>query len=199
MWLTAMCSVCEGTWLARRYDDVGFIYDDGINTEYQRALSVRENEEAKRGKIRMPLITNTSNDNTTKEEDNEVGYNSRAVSNADAQVRKEIEERETAKLVAEKIALLDGYGEDTFPRGTVLRYTKHFSEGDRGYTYAAIKFSDDDSWANTDGERKSWSQLVEWLVQGPCPVASIEVLGAPTQYPATPAAATTDVPKTDKA
>lgn len=130
----------------------------------------------------------------TTMEDPEVS-NSRIYDAADRAVREELTKRETERITAEKIALVDAYGEDGFAEQTVIRFTKQYSKNGTAYTFVAVKF-DESAWRTSsqyDGEsNRDWSSLVELLVSGPVPTTSIDVMAVASTYPASAAAPKTD-------
>jgi hypothetical protein len=98
---------------------------------------------------------------------------------ADQELALELQERKRKKLLEEKIALVDQYGEDTFANTTVLVFDKKFTADGKVYTYAALKTND--QWYVT-GERGlfgfkqgGWNELVLGLVGGEYPVSAEEV------------------------
>lgn len=122
--------------------------------------------------------------NLTPKGNEEVAVSSTIIREADRVVQREIAERETAWLVAQKIALLDGFGDDNFAEHAVIRYAKQFAEGDATvYMYSAIKVGDLWYSSGNSGTERTWSQLVTFLIEGPVPTGMIEVFGAPTVYP----------------
>ena len=65
--------------------------------------------------------------------------------------------------VARRFALLEPLGaEDIHGDGTVVRFTKTFTNGDQTYTYVAIKAAG--RWYVTGGWRGTWTELLAWLV-----------------------------------
>lgn len=125
---------------------------------------------------------------TTSTEETAVS-NSRIYDAADRAVKAELDKRETERITAEKIALVDAYGEDDFADGTVIRFDKQHSRTGIAYTYTAVKFTSGDEgvWRTSssydDNYSRSWAQLVELLVQGPVPTASIDVMTVERTYP----------------
>lgn len=92
---------------------------------------------------------------------------------ADAAVRAALRARQVEAETANKLAIIDAYGQDTYPHGAVFTFVKHYDAnvaaglpaGD--YTYAALKA--DNGWYLTGaraGNRHSWHDLLVFLVSG---------------------------------
>lgn len=111
-----------------------------------------------------------------------------AQSTVDQQIKAKLEERRVEREVTARLALVDGFGEDTYDNGTVITFEKKFTGVKDVYTYAAIKR--DDKWFSTghdcvSGTTFTWDTLVEFLVTGPFPVASVIIKAAGgTVFPA---------------
>lgn len=88
-------------------------------------------------------------------------------------VREEVEFQRKRAEVQRKLQLIQAYGEDVYPNGTVLQFGKAYKydamtmEGPRHYEYAALRTAD--LWYVT-GERApsgiNWETLVLWLTKG---------------------------------
>jgi hypothetical protein len=149
------------------------------------------NEQYQADQSRSTASKNPAPSTPTSTEDTQVGYN-RAVDAADNAVRAELLKRETERLMAEKIALVDAYGDDNFANGTVIRFEKKYSKTGTVYTYTGVKYTadgaDEGTWRTSshyDGDNnRNWSSLVQMLVEGPFPTASIEVMKVDSTYPA---------------
>lgn len=102
-------------------------------------------------------------------------------STVDTQIKAELRKRRDEREVAKRLALVDAFGEDPFDPGTVLTFVKKFASAkDKPYTYAAIKADEGDKWFITghdcyQGTTLTWDGLIEFLVTGPYPVASVTV------------------------
>lgn len=96
---------------------------------------------------------------------------SSTVNAADFEVAKELEKRKQQRLVEQKLALIEAYGEDTFDEGIVLHFKKRFEKDGILYQYAALKA--DGRW-HTTGKKNfgagTWEQFVLALVSGEFPV-----------------------------
>src|SRR6185369_340411 len=84
--------------------------------------------------------------------------------------------------LARKTQILADLGADTFGQHTVIRFDKTFAKDGTVYTYAAIKV--DGHWYLTGtvaggngGGRHTWDELMLFLVSGPEPTTTFEVLG----------------------
>lgn len=102
-------------------------------------------------------------------------------STVDTKIKVELQKRRDEREVAKRLALVDAFGEDPFEPGAVLTFVKEFAstKGDP-YTYAAIKAAKGDKWFITghdcyQGTTLTWDGLIEFLVTGPYPVASVTV------------------------
>lgn len=98
------------------------------------------------------------------------------MSTVDAEIKRKLQERRNEREVTARLALVDAYGEDTYPVGTVITFEKKFTGVKKTYTYAAIK-GDEDKWFSTghdcvQGATFTWDSLIEFLVTGPFPVKS---------------------------
>lgn len=137
----------------------------------------------------------------TSTEEVQVSYD-RIVQNADAAVKAEIAKRETERITAEKIALVDAYGEDGFADGTVIRFNKKHNKAGVAYVYTAVRYTayDETNWLTSckddSSANRTWGGLVEFLVSGPFPTTSFEIMTAASTYPAS---APAEVAKADKA
>lgn len=102
------------------------------------------------------------------------------VSTVDAQLKQKLQERRDEREVTARLALVDAYGEDVYPAGTVITFVKKFDRiKDVPYTYAAIKGAGD-KWFSTghdcvQGTTFTWDTLIEFLVTGPFPVKTFIV------------------------
>lgn len=102
-------------------------------------------------------------------------------STVDVQIKAELQKRRDEREVAKRLALVDAFGEDPFDPGTVFTFVKKFaSTKDKPYTYAAIKADEGDKWFITghdcyQGTTLTWDKLIEFLVTGPYPVATVTV------------------------
>ena len=100
----------------------------------------------------------------------------------DQQVAAEIEKRRKAAELEQKLALVDTYGEDTLPDGSILSFDKQYKAGETIYNYAALKTND--QWYLTGSlngfMRGTWDKFVLALISGDFPVdpGNIEVVGS---------------------
>jgi hypothetical protein len=98
------------------------------------------------------------------------------VSTVDAQLKQKLQERRDEREVAARLALVDAYGEDVYPVGTVITFDK--AHGSKSYPYAALKaeVATNEQWYTTGAANSAaihtWDTLVEFLVSGPKPVKS---------------------------
>jgi len=109
------------------------------------------------------------------------------VSLVDHDVRDEMFKRQRDRLMKEKMELVDGFGEDTYDNGTVVKFLKKFAgmpykpdgyKEDKAYDYAAIK-GDDGKWYTTGPSAQkgfTWEELVTWLVSGKFPTKEFSVM-----------------------
>lgn len=100
----------------------------------------------------------------------EVDVNSRV-----AQEFKKVLETDAVKAEVERrVALMKGYGEDSWPVGTVFRFTRTFVNSFNAYQYAALK-AGNGKWYVTGVDAlthgMSWGEFLTWMV------------GHPTAYP----------------
>ena len=96
------------------------------------------------------------------------------MSTVDAQLKQKLQERRDEREVAARLALVDAYGEDVYPVGTVITFEKvHNVSRNHPYSYAALK-TEDERWYTTGAANNAaihtWDSLVEFLVSGPKPV-----------------------------
>jgi len=92
---------------------------------------------------------------------------------ADIEVRKELLKKVQDRLVAEKMAIADALGEDTFSEGEVITFKKKFQKDGISYSFAAIKAGG--KWYATGSNStsiNSWEELVTFLVTGNIPTTS---------------------------
>lgn len=113
------------------------------------------------------------------------------VSTVDAQLKQKLQERRDEREVTARLALVDAYGEDVYPVGTVITFDKVYGTIGSGktYSYAVLKATDGDWYttgsANNAG-RYNWDTLIEFLVSGPKPVKTFIVKAeGGTEVPAT--------------
>lgn len=190
---TVGCGICEQErrrrqerqadqeWMAKRYPEARSTNRPSLWVDRLAKQLDMQREELRNSK------TPASSDNSPKES-TEVSY-SRIYDTADRNVKAEIEKREVERVTAEKIALVDAFGEDTFPVNTVIRFDKQYGKGSKAYTYVAVKFDDGETgtWRTSshyDGDNnRPWSSLVELLVSGPFPTANIDVMTVERTYP----------------
>lgn len=100
---------------------------------------------------------------------------------ADQALAETMQKRETERLVAEKLAIVDAFGEDTFEVGTVLTYTRN----DKGNVVNGIvRKTDDDTWTTQKGYTRTWESLLKMLVTGKNPVTKLTVMKADYNIPA---------------
>lgn len=165
------------------------MYDAGRSGRWIYRATDLLNEQYQADQSRSTASKNPAPSTPTSTEDPQVSYD-RAVQNADAAVRAELLKRETERITAEKIALVDAFGEDRFDDGTVIRFNKQHSKNGTNYNYTAIRFVSGDQayWRTSshdynDNNNRTWEQLVEFLVQGPVPTASVEVMKVDRTYP----------------
>jgi hypothetical protein len=98
----------------------------------------------------------------------------------DVQVKRVLEERRVEREVQRRLALVDGFGEDVYPEGTVITYKKKYvTTKDKDYTYAVIK-NPNGKWYSTGhdhvyGVTFTWDELVEHWVTGPTPVEVVYI------------------------
>ena len=97
------------------------------------------------------------------------------VSTVDAQLKQKLQERRDEREVAARLALVDAYGEDHYPVGTVITFEKAHDKSGLLYPYVALR-SGNEIWhlTGTYGQAAmhNWDSLVEFLVSGPKPVKS---------------------------
>lgn len=98
----------------------------------------------------------------------------------DQMVRREADERERKAELANKLALLDAYGDDAHENGTVVKFSKTFVAAKTTYVYAALKTND--TWFIT-GNRGlfgftsgSWKDFVLALISGDFPVEPTDIV-----------------------
>ena len=105
------------------------------------------------------------------------GGPARHYANLDVEVDTEVRRRLAERKVEEKILLIDEFGPDRYPDGTVVRFSKQFKQDGIRYSYAAIKAVG--LW-HTTGPRSpkgyTWEDFTMWLVSGDAPTTSLEVL-----------------------
>lgn len=116
------------------------------------------------------------------------------VSTVDAQLAKKLQERRDEREVTARLALVDAYGEDVYPNGTVITFEKVHTGGGISYTYAVLKATD--KWYATGSYGSAaihtWDSLVEFLVSGSKPVKTFIVKAeGGVQVPATAKATAT--------
>ena len=97
----------------------------------------------------------------------------------DLDLENEMTKRRHARLLAEKMKLVDALGEDTYDEGTVLLFTKKFEGSPKEHTYVVLKVAD--KWHSTDGcsHPRAWEDLITWMVSGAYPVTSFTKLVKP--------------------
>jgi len=83
-------------------------------------------------------------------------------------VSEELYKRKVEEGVQKMLRLIEQFGEDTHPEGTVLKFIKLFEGTDRAYTYLALKAGS--RWhlsgTRTTNQTVSWEELVQFLVRG---------------------------------
>lgn len=99
------------------------------------------------------------------------------VSTVDAQLKQKLQERRDEREVTARLALVDAYGEDVYPDGTVITFDKLHAEHGQVYSYAVLKAAG--KWYTTGSYSHAaihnWDTLVEFLVSGPKPVKTFIV------------------------
>lgn len=192
-----MCARCRE--VDRERDERYYVNDLSETSSSSYSSGGWKNEASRRldDEIRSRKANPKVSPTTTSTEDTQVSYD-RAVQAADQAVKAELIKRETERLTAEKIALVDAYGDDSFADGTVIRFQKQHSKSGKVYTYTALRYTyagaDEAYWrtssVDSGEDTRTWGGLVEFLVQGPFPVASFEVMTVERTYPdaVTPAA-----------
>lgn len=83
--------------------------------------------------------------------------------------------------VSRRIKMMEDYGNDMFPDGCVLGFTRTFQESEKAYAYVALKA--DNKWYVTGKENvptgMTWAEFVSWMVghptANPVPVTSVAV------------------------
>jgi hypothetical protein len=96
----------------------------------------------------------------------------------DQQLQQKLAERRTEREVTRRLALVDSYGEDVYPVGTIISFEKKFDGAPETFTYAVIKGTDT-KWFTTGhnhvyGSTLTWDALVEFLVASN-PVTSVVI------------------------
>lgn len=88
----------------------------------------------------------------------------------DDKVRAKLREKLDERKVAEKLAMIDAVGDDTYADLTVISFTKQFEKGGTKYAYAAIKIKN--VWFTTGSRGQhayTWEDLLTFLVSGDVP------------------------------
>lgn len=105
-----------------------------------------------------------NNDNPTKAVDEAVKFT--------------LDEQRAGKLLEEKLALVEAYGADTLPNGTIMKFDKLFDKNGTVYSYVVLKANN--KWYCTGSvmgfSRGSWDELVLALVSGTYPLSSGDVI-----------------------
>src|SRR6266536_5517430 len=100
----------------------------------------------------------TTEDNTT-------------VNRVDEDVRAEMRKRLRDRLMKAKMELVDSFGDDSYPVGTVLKFVKRLGEGYKELEYVALK-SDYGKWYICGPSMQisvTWEDFIGRLVSGPYP------------------------------
>lgn len=89
----------------------------------------------------------------------------------DHRVAQELDKRRADVLVAQKLGMIEAYGDDVYEDGTVFKAKKAFNVGGTEYIYALIKLNG--KWFGSGSkcpiQGVEWIELVKWLVAGDVP------------------------------
>lgn len=103
---------------------------------------------------------------------------------ADKQLAERLAAARLEEELTHKTQIVADLGADTFRDEDVIRFTKQFDGGDNGtvYHYAAIKvgrywYLTGSIAGGNGGGRYTWDELMLFLVSGPEPTTTFEVLG----------------------
>jgi hypothetical protein len=92
-------------------------------------------------------------------------------SQADREVAEKLRQDRVDKEVEKRLEMIKYYGPDTYPEGTVLKFTKVFeATPDKEYLYVALKVAGGWYTSGPKGSKYTYDELLMWLVSGPKPV-----------------------------
>src|SRR6266487_657819 len=97
------------------------------------------------------------------------------VNSVDEDVRAEMRKRLHDRLLKEKMELVDSFGDDSYPVGTVLKFVKRLGEGYKELEYVALK-SDYGKWYICGPSMQisvTWEDFIGKLVSGPYPTKEL--------------------------
>jgi len=96
------------------------------------------------------------------------------------QVAEQVRAQSVDVEVARRLAIVDSFGADIYPAGTVVKFEKRFSSTPdaRAYSYAAIKVANGQWYlTGTTGSRTgmTWDEFVLYFASGEVPVTPDDV------------------------